>query len=344
LNIQTSRLAMPIPIYQEHGRTYEADTCRPVVLAAESGQIVHRVLSRGQYPGRRLARNALPGVKSVGFWNADHRQDWGLDLHRNEGIELMFLESGNLGFAVDGQTFHLKASDLTVTRPWQQHSVGDPYIDAGLLHHLILDVGVRRPHQEWQWPSWIILTPADLQQLTDFLRQNEQPVWHATANVARCFQCLGAAIESDQNGSHLSIMAVQINQLFLSVIEMFRSENIRVDGSLSTTRRTVELFWADLGQNPDLVKMEWSVHGMARRCGMGVTNFIKNTKQLVNITPMQYLNHCRLNEAARLLKEQSGLSITEIALRSGFASSQYFATLFRRRFGHSPRTFRNGGT
>jgi AraC family L-rhamnose operon regulatory protein RhaS len=331
---------MTLPIYQEHGRTYEADTCRPVVLAVEAGQITHWALSRGHYPGRRLNRNALPGVKSVGFWNADHPQDWGLDFHRNEGIELTFLESGNLGFAVDDQKFHLKAGNLTVTRPWQQHSLGDPCIDAGRLHHLILDVGVRRPHQKWRWPSWIILTPTDLQQLTDFFQQNEQPVWHATTEVARCFQRLGAAIESDQNGSHLSILAVQINQLFLSILEMFRGQNIRFDRSLATTSRTVKLFWADLCRNPDLVVMEWTVHGMARRCGMGATNFIHHTKQLVNMTPMQYLNHCRLNTAAQMLKDHPDQSVTEIALCSGFASSQYFATLFRRKFGHAPRRLR----
>jgi AraC family L-rhamnose operon regulatory protein RhaS len=286
----------------------------------------------------------LPGVKTIGFWDADHKQEWGLDWHRNEGIELTFLESGGLSFAVDAQKFRLKAGDLTVTRPWQQHCVGDPHIDAGRLHFLILDVGIRRPHQTWRWPSWIVLTTDDLRQLTDFLRHNEQPVWHATAEVARCFHCLGAAVESSQNGSNLSSLAVQINQLFLSVLEMFRSQEVRLDGSLSSTLRTVELFWADLCQNPDHLAMEWTVHGMARRCGMGATNFIHHTKQLVNMTPVHYLNHCRLNEAARLLKEQPTQGVTAIALRCGFASSQYFATLFRRRFGSTPRKFRTRGT
>jgi AraC family L-rhamnose operon regulatory protein RhaS len=79
---------------------------------------------------------------------------------------------------------------------------------------------------------------------------------------------------------------------------------------------------------------------MARRCGMGVTNFIRNTKQITNMTPMQYLNHCRLTAAADLLRVQPERSITNVALACGFNSSQYFATLFRGRFGATPRTFR----
>ena len=332
---------MPIPIYQERGRTYEADTCRSVVRAVEAGQLQHVALARGQYPGRRLARNALPGVKTVGFWDADRVQDWGLDWHRNEGIELTFLESGRLGFAVDGQEFSLEPDDLTFTRPWQQHRVGDPHVGAGRLHCLILDVGVRRPHQTWRWPSWIVLTSADQRQLTDILRHNEQPVWHATPEVARSFRRIGAAVAADRDGSRISSLAVHLNQLFLSVLEMFRGQEVSLDESLSSARRTVELFWQDMCRNLDHLALEWTVRGMAKRCGMGVTNFIHHSKQLVNMTPIQYLNHCRLTLAARLLKEEPGRSITDIALACGFASSQYFATLFRRNFGVTPRAFRN---
>ena len=333
---------MLIPIYREQRQTYQPDTCQPLVRAVEAGQIYHAVLARGQYPGRRLSRRALPGVKVVGFWDAEQRQDWGLDWHRNEGIELTFLESGTLGFAVEGQEFQLKSGDLTVTRPWQQHRVGNPHIGAGRLHFLILDVGVRRPHQSWRWPTWIVLTAEDLRQLTDILRHNEQPVWRGTSEVARCFHRIAAAVEADRDGSSLSSLAVQINQLLLSVLTMLRRHDVQLDESLSSTRRTVELFWRDLEQNADHLALEWSVHGMARRCGMGVTNFIHHTRQLTNLTPIQYLNRCRLAAAARLLRERPDHSITRIALACGFTSGQYFATLFRRHFGVAPRTFRNG--
>ena len=334
---------MSIPIYQEHGKTYEADTCRPVEHAAQTGQIRHEALVHGHYPGRRLPPKALPGVKVVGFWDADHRQDWGLAWHRNEGIELTFLESGKLGFAVEGHSSRLlKAGDLTFTRPWQRHRVGDPEVGAGRLHFLILDVGVHRPHQAWHWPSWIVLTPDDLCQLTDFLRHNERPVWQVTAEVARAFVRIGAAVASDRQGSGVSCLAIQINQLLLSLLEMFQRQSVPRDASLSTARRTVELFWADLCQDLNHLALEWTVRGMARRCGMGATNFIHHCKQLVNMTPMQYLNHCRLNAAARLLKDEPERSVTDVAVSCGFASSQYFATLFRRQFNSTPREYRNG--
>ena len=89
---------MLLPIYQEHGKTYEPDSCLPLLRGVKEGKIHLQALARGHYPGKKLARNALQGIKSVGFWDANHPQDWGLDWHRNEGIELTFLESGSMSF------------------------------------------------------------------------------------------------------------------------------------------------------------------------------------------------------------------------------------------------------
>jgi hypothetical protein len=122
-------------------------------------------------------------VKTVGFWDAEHDQQWGLDWHRNEGLELTYLERGTLAFGVDDHQYALHPDDLTITRPWQPHRVGTPHVTAGRLHWVILDVGVRHPHHAWRWPGWLVLTKADIQELTNFLRQNEQPVWHASEEI-----------------------------------------------------------------------------------------------------------------------------------------------------------------
>ena len=89
---------MLLPIYQERGKTYQANNCAPLVQA----------VARGQYPGKRLAPLALSGVRTVGFWDAHCSQDWGLDWHQNEGIELTFLERGGPAYAVDNHRCRLR--------------------------------------------------------------------------------------------------------------------------------------------------------------------------------------------------------------------------------------------
>jgi AraC-like DNA-binding protein len=328
-----------IPIFVEQNRTYEADACRPLVRGVEAGKVRLNALSHGHYPGRRLPRGVLPGVKSIGHWDAQHHQEWGLDWHRNEGIELTFLESGKLAFGVDGNRFSLRTGDLTITRPWQRHRVGDPNVDPGRLHWLILDVGVRRPNQPWQWPAWIILTDHDRNELTTILQHNEQPVWQGTRDLRRCFQQIGRTLETDCEKSSFSRLAVKVNELFLLVLENFRAQRIPLDETLSSNQRTVELFLADLREHHGVLAGEWTVNEMAARCGLGVTQFTAYCKELTNQTPIRYLNRCRLDAAARMLRQHPQLKVTQVALQCGFGSSQYFAKVFQQTYDCSPQSF-----
>jgi AraC family L-rhamnose operon regulatory protein RhaS len=60
------------------------------------------------------------------------------------------------------------------------------------------------------------------------------------------------------------------------------------------------------------------------------------------LTPSEYLRVCGLEAARRLLSSAAlaDHSITEIAFECGFTSSAHFSTEFRKRFGRSPRSFR----
>ena len=98
--------------------------------------------------------------------------------------------------------------------------------------------------------------------------------------------------------------------------------------------------WVDAVPNGASSSQPWTLEKMATHCGMGITTFTKYSRDLVNNGPVEYLNQCRLNCAARQLRETPARPITEIAFANGFNSSQYFATTFQRRFHMAPRAFR----
>jgi signal transduction histidine kinase/DNA-binding LacI/PurR family transcriptional regulator/CheY-like chemotaxis protein len=62
-------------------------------------------------------------------------------------------------------------------------------------------------------------------------------------------------------------------------------------------------------------------------------------RQELGTTPIKYLQRYRIHQAKKLLKE-SGLSVTEIALKVGFSDSGYFSRVFHRETGLSPEAFR----
>lgn len=328
-------------LFREGSKTYQTDRCGPLAMAAKAGEVRLEAVVRGYYPGKMLPDWALPGITSLGFWDAKNDQDWGLDWHRNEGIEITMLETGHLPFYVDDHSSILQPDDLTVTRPWQPHRVGAPNVSAGRLHFAILDVGVRRPNQSWTWPDWVVLTESDKQELTDILRQNEQPVWRATPEIRHCFQQVARGVENYEDGSTVSHIAVYLNALYLNVLAMLRSQSVGLNPSLSGTRRTIDLFLSHLKQSQESLAYPWTLRSMAEECGMGVTIFVRHCKQLTNMTPVQYLNYWRVKAAEKKLQEDVSQNISEIAFSCGFASSEYFSTVFRREHGVSPKQYRN---
>jgi AraC-like DNA-binding protein len=327
------------PTYRTRRKCYEIDRCGPQNRAIETGKIDFHALTKGHYPGTPVPENILAGLNSIGFWNAGGTQDWGLDAHRNEGIEIMFLETGTMVFVADQKKYHLRAGQFTITRPWQLHKLGAPNIGPGRLHWLILDVGVRRPHQNWQWPAWLVLTKDDLAKLTRKLRLSENPVWKATPDITQFFRELARTVEAWNQPHAISRLATNLNQLFLSILDALSEQQTQETPNLTSRQHTVELFLREVEQNAATSRELWTLDTMAEHCSMGITAFSKYCRELVNAGPMEFLNRCRLDHAARQLREQPGVSVTEVAFANGFNSSQYFATRFRRRFRISPSRF-----
>jgi AraC family L-rhamnose operon regulatory protein RhaS len=298
-------------------------------------------LVRRGYPGREMPEGMLPEVSTIGFWDATGTQTWGLDWHRNEGIELTYLARGKTEFLVDKERFLLESGHLTITRPWQQHRVGDPNVGPSRLCWLILDVGVRRPDQSWQWPDWLILSPGDLRRLTTLLSHNEQPVWRANDEIGACFERIATLVQTRHPLTVQTRLRLYINELFISLQDLLEERQVDLDPHLISTRRTVELF---LNSLPQHLEHPWTLPEMASQCGLGSSAFADYCRRITNLPPAKYLAHCRLKAAEQLLAREHELSITEIALSCGFESSQYLATVFRRHTGLAPSEWRKKHT
>ncbi len=315
--------------------TLFADTCEPLAEAAARGAVKLEAFARASYPGHPFIEDALAGVCTMGYWDAVVPQTWGLDWHRNEGIEITYLAKGGLTFAVAEQEWQLQAGQLTVTRPWQQHRVGDPNVSASELHWIIVDVGVRRPNQVWRWPDWVALTDRDRDRLTELLQHNEHAVWQANEEFGWAFERIAELVRQRECASE-SEMRIVVSAMLLELLRTLESHHIALDESLTAPRRNVALFLEDLEHRLD---RRWTLEKMARACAMGRTQFAAHCKELKNLSPMEYLNYRRLTLAAKLLRE-TVLSISDVAAQCGFDTTQYFSTRFKRFSGLAPAAYR----
>lgn len=328
------------PIYQVGDDAFEIDSCLPQEEAIARGRIRLRGLSHGNYPGRPLDAEDLPGLSSIGRWTTVGRQDWGVEPHRNEGIEICFLTDGRLPFHLDGTDHDLRPGAVTITSPWQLHHLGDPWISASDLLWMIIDVGVRRPDETWTWPSWVLLSRDDREELARRLRSGQGPVFQAGPALARTFRDLGQVLDGAEDHPRLSQLALLINQVLLGLLDQLRQVPEAPLDAEGYRLATVRLFLDDLRLNDTSLGQEWSVTAMAQACGMGTTAFTALVRGCTGRTPMAWLRQCRLERAAELLRAEPSRGVTDIALACGFTSSQYFATAFRAFFRQTPREFR----
>ncbi|MGH7991496.1 MAG: AraC family ligand binding domain-containing protein, partial [Limisphaerales bacterium] len=251
------------PIYKNRRVRYEIDHCEPQNRAIQTGKINFHALTKGHYPGTPVPENILPGLNSIGFWNAGGAQDWGEDPHRNEGVEITFLETGSMVFTADQKKHDLRAGHFTITRPWQLHKLGAPNIGPGRLHWLILDVGVRRPHQDWVWPKWVVLTKNDLAELTRKLRHNENPIWNSTPAIAQSFRELARNVEAWDRPHAVSHLAVHLNQLLIGILDALTEQQTHENEQLTSRRRAVEIFLHDLETDRINASEMWTLDRMA---------------------------------------------------------------------------------
>lgn len=344
LNLQTINVqffsvkinVQKIKPYKADGIVYHADTCLPLIDAVERKKLKFKALARYTYPGDRLTEETI-GLNSIGYWDANEPQDWGLDWHRNEGIEIHFLESGTMPYSQENKELELSSNHLTITRPWEVHKVGNPYIGMGKFYWVIIDLDVRRPHESWAWPDWIMLAPKDLLRLTTILRQNDKSIWKADKRIRDCFIRIGKAVDNDIDGSNSSSIRLLVNYLLLLLLDLLNEDGVVLNEALTDSSRSVKLFLNELENN---LLEDWTIERMAKSAGVGLTRFTHHCKRITNLTPMRYLTMKRLELSKKILIEDSYSSVTEVAYSCGFTTSQYFSTVFKRQEKCTPVEYR----
>lgn len=81
-----------------------------------------------------------------------------------------------------------------------------------------------------------------------------------------------------------------------------------------------------------------SVEDCARQCNLSPSRFAHIFKEAIGKTPLEYINEIRISKAKELLSTLN-YSISEISEMVGFPSQNYFARIFKKHTGISPKKY-----
>lgn len=83
----------------------------------------------------------------------------------------------------------------------------------------------------------------------------------------------------------------------------------------------------------------FSVDEICRKIGISRVQLYRKVKALIGYNVNDYILAVRLQKAKFLLSHEDS-SIADVAFKVGFSSQGYFATVFKSKFGVTPKSFK----
>lgn len=228
-------------------------------------------------------------------------------------LEICFVARGNLEWWVADQPHELHSGDVILMYPGEPHGSLDSTLDVCELWALHLD-----PEQLSPECRHLVST-------------------HGYGSLHRSAESLGRRIQAVfQEHEHRDTFSASACQ---AIVSLLLTEAARTASS-SPGVRASDFVRNAIDLLTDRAFTQAPIQSVAEELGVSTVWLNKRFRAEVGMTPGDWVRGLRTKEARRLLAIE-GLSVTETSIRLGYATTQYFATSFRRAVGISPSAYRS---
>ena len=227
---------------------------------------------------------------------------------------LGFLHGGKAEFrdcTGSGESFTLYPGEIVfvpITTRYVSRWQGEPEVWYTSLHFNFDYPGIFTRHRNFRLQKYV---PADSKKWEeDFLyihKNGEKCESNRLLALSKLFEILSTILPSLETGKEKQIDARLSGAI--EYIEKHYSENITVDT-------------------------------LALESNMSPSRFFPAFKSALGVTPVDYLNHYRINRAIALLVNNDDMTIESISGEVGFESSTYFRRVFKKITGKNPKEYR----
>ncbi|MCM3626996.1 AraC family transcriptional regulator [Paenibacillus glycanilyticus] len=256
-----------------------------------------------------------------------------LDLHWHDELELLLVTEGSAVFRVDLQDYQLQAGEAIFVNSGELHSgyvVGDQpcSFSAVVFHSSLFSSG----SIDYLFDRYISPVLERRYEVPVHLRRESGAGLELLTMLGRLFE----AHHTGLPGSELTVKGL-LYGIFATLIRLGKpsvkvkpeQEGYRIE-RLKTVIEYIERNYAE----------PIPLNKLAELARMSESYFCRFFKRITTKSPIEYMNSYRVQQAASRLR-QSDAKIMEVALDVGFNSLSYFNTVFRQRFGCTPREYRS---
>jgi len=246
------------------------------------------------------------------------------------GIRIYYVMEGKFEWCINHQPCVLFPGDAALILPDQTFGSENGVLEIGSFSWMHLNIQ-KLESGEIITGKWSSLSESESLAIGKILQLNTSPVLLKFNEAGRIFKSLQTELFNHEIGYHACVNHL-LDELFIQITRhLTRQSNPGRD--FPKTFMNLE---QALRQN---LSHQWTVEEMAALVGLGTTLFNEKVKNYSGFSPINYLINIRISEAIKMLKRPE-ISLTDIALDTGFYSSQHFSTTFKKLTGYTPSEFR----
>ncbi len=267
-----------------------------------------------------LRQRGIRDVPMLGRYEYRVARD-GLPSHAHpQTLEVCYLAKGQQLYRVGARDYVLTGGDVFVTFPNETHSSGETPQEKGVLYWLQLRLS-RQQRQLFHYP------PAESRALIRQLLHLPHRHFAGDPRMPRLLDDVFVAAAGSADAlSRVRIQNRLVDFLLTVIVCAGQQPSDHVSPAIARVLRRID---HQLDQSQPLASL-------ARHAGLSLPRFKARFKAEVGIPPAEYVLRRRIDRAKAMLVRPDA-TVTRVAFDLGFSSSQYFATVFRRYTGQSPR-------
>jgi AraC-like DNA-binding protein len=284
------------------------------------------VLQQGNSPELRL----FPHILELGIKKNASIQLNAFRVSATEGIRVFFVNDGKFMWRIHQSQYTFFPGDAALILPGQAFGNEDGALEIGTITwiHIDMEKGENGAIVPGKWSN---LSEAESIAICKILFLNNSPALFKFGEAGKILKSIQTEVFSQEIGYQARINH-QVDELLIQATRQLTRQGNTGRDFPKTFMHLEQVLRQNLAH-------QWTVEEMAALVGLGTTLFTEKVKSYSGFSPINYLINIRISEAIKLLR-RPGVSVTDIALDTGFYSSQHFSTTFKKLTGYRPSEFR----
>lgn len=277
---------------------------------------------------------AFPYILEIGYQKNTSIQLQSFPEKTARGICIYFINEGKFEWEINRRPCILYPGDVAIIMPGQKYGNEKCALELGSLCWISISLDEVKG-EVWVPGAWSCMSGQEAMAIGKLLCLNDKPVLAQLPEAGRIISSIAREVQQCELAYLARVRHLTDELLILITRQLSRQQHPARDFPKMFMKLEEEL-------RKDL-SHQWTVEEMAAIAGMGTTLFNERVKNYTGFTPINYLINIRISAATKLLKKPE-VRITDIALDTGFYSSQHFSTTFKKLTGYTPKEFRKNNS